>query len=388
MRSFVTVLLSSGLITGTSAEISHAATVIATGTDAAICNQEVSVTAGVVAQRLAGGDCLIAFTQPSTLTSWTAPSDLFSITYLAVGGGGGGATGYDNGGGGGGGGGMMLTGTFRVSPGNDYSVNVGAGGAGGANARANNPGSNGNATTFSDLTATGGQGGFGSRTTPGGARVGGAAQVSNATSGRGGNGGSGGGGGGGGGGANGAGGTGVVAGAGGSAGSGLSNNITGSAITFAGGGAGGSSNSTSTGASGASNTGRGGDAGSGGNASSGGGGTGGSGVFYIRYSTTPVTFNSLAIQGGTTVARFRTSTNLEASIQAAGRVTFFADGKRIPRCIDLATSGSGSTHVATCNWAPSRKGAMTISAAVKPTAPGLMSRASATFSVLTRTTRR
>ena len=370
------------------APAAQAVVVTATGTDAAICNQEVSVTVGVVVQRLEGGDCLIAFTQPSTLSSWIAPSNLFSISYLAVGGGGGGATGYDNGGGGGGGGGMMLTGTYNISPGNDYSVNIGTGGAGGANARANNPGANGSATTFGDITATGGQGGYGSRTAPGGARVGGAAQTGTSLSGRGGNGGSGGGGGGGGGGATGAGGTGIVGGAGGSGGSGFNSDISGNTTSFASGGAGGSAGAASSGTSGASNTGRGGNAGSGGNASSGGGGAGGSGVLYIRYSTAPVVFNSLSIQGGTTVARYRTGANLEASIQAAGRVTFFADGKRIPRCIDLATSGAGSTHVATCTWAPSRKGAMTISAAIKPTAPGLVSRTSATFSVVTRTTRR
>ena len=370
------------------APAAHAVVVTATGTDAAICNQEVSNSTGVTAERLAGGDCLISFTSTAATTRWTAPNNLFSIRYLAIGGGGGGATGYDSGGGGGGGAGMMLTGSLTISPGTDYSITIGAGGNGGANARANNWGGSGEATTFSSLIADGGQGGYGSRSVPGGARVGGAAQVGTTVSGRGGNGGSGGGGGGGGGGASGAGGTGVVSSGGGSGGAGLANDISGTSVTYAAGGAGGSSVSAVTGASGASNTGRGGNAGGGANASSGGGGNGGSGVVFIRYSTTPTIFNSLIVQGGSMIARHRTNVTLEASVQSEGRVTFLADGKRIPRCIDIAASGSANNYVATCNWLPSRKGAVNIGAITKPTAPGLTSRTSTLVSVIARTTRR
>lgn len=388
VQYFATFILALGLITGTSTHSSYAATVIASGTDAAICNQEVSVSTGITAERLVGGDCLISFTSTAAQTQWTAPSNLFSVRYLAIGGGGGGATGYDSAGGGGGGAGMMLAGSLPVTPGAEYSITIGAGGNGGANARANNWGSAGVATTFSSITASGGQGGYGSRSAPGGARVGGAAQVGTTTSGRGGNGGTGGSGGGGGGGASGAGGNGVVSAGGGAAGAGLANDITGISVTYAAGGSGGSSVSAVTGAAGANNTGRGGNAGGGANASSGGGGNGGSGVLYIRYSTTPVPINSLRAQDGSSVARYRTNTVLEASAQAAGRITFFVDGKRIPRCIDLAASGSGSNFTASCNWMPSRKGAVVVSALVKPTTPGIVSRATTNFSVVTRTGRR
>lgn len=388
LRASIALLLPFSLLSFAQAPSAHAATVTATGTDAAICNQEVSTSTGVTVQRLVGGDCLIAFTQPSTLAAWTAPSDLYSVRYLVIGGGGGGATGYDSAGGGGGGAGMMLTGSLSIAPGTDYEINVGAGGNGGANARANNWGSAGTETTFSLITASGGQGGYGSRSAPGGARVGGAAQVGTTTSGRGGNGGTGGSGGGGGGGASGAGGNGAVSAGGGSAGAGLASDITGTSVTYAAGGSGGSSVSAVTGASGSNNTGRGGNAGGGANASSGGGGAGGSGVVYIRYSTTPAVFNSLKVQGGLSAARYRTSTTLEASVQSEGRVTFLADGKRIPRCIDIAATGSANNYVATCNWLPSRKGAVSIGAITKPTAPGLTSRTSTNVSVITRTTRR
>lgn len=387
-RVSLAFLLPVSLLTVTNNYPAHAAMLTATGTDAAICNQEVSVSNGVTAARLDGGDCLISFTSTAAETEWTAPSNLFSIRYLAIGGGGGGATGYDSAGGGGGGAGMALAGSLAIAPGADYSIAIGAGGNGGANARANNWGSAGVATTFSSLTASGGQGGYGSRSVPGGARVGGAAQVGTTTSGRGGNGGSGGSGGGGGGGASGAGGNGVVSAGGGSAGAGLASDITGTSVTYAAGGSGGSSVSAVTGAAGASNTGRGGNAGGGANASSAGGGNGGSGVVYIRYSTAPVTFNSLGAQDGSSVARYRTNTVLEASAQAAGRVTFFAEGKRIPRCIDVVASGSGSNFTASCNWMPSRKGAVAVSASIKPTVPGLVSRTTTNFSVVTRTGRR
>ena len=67
----------------------------------------------------------ITSTGTSTGTStWVAPSGVSSIEYLIVGGGGGGG----NGGGGGGG---VLTGTYSVTAGSSYSINVGGGAAGG-----------------------------------------------------------------------------------------------------------------------------------------------------------------------------------------------------------------------------------------------------------------
>ena len=57
----------------------------------------------------------------STGTStWVAPSGVSSIEYLIVGGGGGGG----NGGG-------VLTGTYSITAGSSYSINVGGGAAGG-----------------------------------------------------------------------------------------------------------------------------------------------------------------------------------------------------------------------------------------------------------------
>jgi len=108
-------------------------------------------------------------------TSWTVPDGVTSVQYLVVGGGGGGGNGFDTGGGGGGAGGMVLTGTLNVSPGQSYSVTVGAGGAGGDNIRSNRNGQLGGNSIFHTITALGGSGGGGSRT--GGTGSGGSAQV-------------------------------------------------------------------------------------------------------------------------------------------------------------------------------------------------------------------
>jgi hypothetical protein len=211
-------------------------------------------------------------------TTWTAPAGVTSVEYLVVGGGGGAGNGYDNAGGGGGGAGMVLSGSTIVTPGNTYTVTVGAGGVGGANERANNAGLPGNNSVFDSITALGGGNGLGSRT--GG--VAGVAQVSNTTSATGGSGSGGGFGGKGGGGStgNGSNNSGSTGGAGGS---GTSSSITGSVVIYGVGGSGANAGTQNPGVNGTSNTGNGGRAGGAGTANSTGGGNGGSGVVVIKY---------------------------------------------------------------------------------------------------------
>ncbi len=99
----------------------NALTLTATGTDPTACDQTVDSITGVSAQRLAGGDCILQFTNTSNFV-WTVPKGLETVTYLVVGGGGGGGNGYDAGGGGGGGGGMVLTGNLTVTPDANISI--------------------------------------------------------------------------------------------------------------------------------------------------------------------------------------------------------------------------------------------------------------------------
>ena len=231
-------------------------------------------------------------------TTWTAPSGVTSVEYLVVAGGGGGGGGYYGGGGGAGG---MLTGTHSVTPGNSYTVTVGAGGAGTSSSNTN--GSNGSDSVFDSITANGGGGGGGyQQTTPtGGGSGGGGGRGGNGaagTSGQGNAGGNGNGGvssgGGGGGGAGAVGGAGT--GSGGSGGVGLPSTITGTSTYYAGGGGGasynqnnfnnggqgggGTGNFDNPAGSGTANTGGGGGGASvGGNPS----GAGGSGIVVVRY---------------------------------------------------------------------------------------------------------
>ena len=55
------------------------------------------------------------------------------------------------------------------------------------------------------------------------------------------------------------------------------------------------------------------------------------------------------------------------SVNAPGKVRFFLNGKRIANCLAVSTSGSGSTHTATCNWRPVVTGRQSITATLTPT---------------------
>ena len=58
-------------------------------------------------------------------------------------------------------------------------------------------------------------------------------------------------------------------------------------------------------------------------------------------------------------SKFRTSAGIQASGGSAGKITFYANGKRIPRCISVAFTSSY-----TCAWSPSTRGAVRITATI------------------------
>ena len=66
-------------------------------------------------------------------------------------------------------------------------------------------------------------------------------------------------------------------------------------------------------------------------------------------TTKSTTVTALALPGNATTATFRNAVALTASIQAAGKVTFYEQGHPIPGCKGIPVSGS----TATCNWRPS-----------------------------------
>ena len=225
-------------------------------------------------------------------TDTFTPQTTLTCDYLVVAGGGGG--GYDIGGGGGAGGYLTSIGGSALSvTAQAYTITVGAGGAGGTA----NRGGNGTNSTFSTITATGGGGG-GSRTATyktgsnggsagGGSGDGGTGGTASPT-GQGNNGGSGnalyspGGGGGG---AGAVGGNTTSENTAPSGGNGLANSISGSSVTYAGGGGGGYNATTANGGTGGGGRGgqgpQGGTAPTAGTVNLGGGGGGGSNTSYV-----------------------------------------------------------------------------------------------------------
>lgn len=94
----------------------------------------------------------------TSTTSWTAPSDCYSVDVVLIGGGGGGG-GWGNSNdasGGGAGGAQYLTATLEVTPGTTYPITIGGGGSGGSS----NAASAGSPSTFGNL-AKAYPGGFG-----------------------------------------------------------------------------------------------------------------------------------------------------------------------------------------------------------------------------------
>ena len=141
----------------------------------------VTLTAGMVIDGVTIGPGLAGEVDETPGSySWTAPENVTSITFFAVGGGGGGAGGLTlqgttsttYRGGGGGAGGEITTTTLSVVPGTSYTVSTGVGGAGGYNGFQSQPlninnapgrGQNGTASSISLngvvlATAAGGNG--------------------------------------------------------------------------------------------------------------------------------------------------------------------------------------------------------------------------------------
>lgn len=96
--------------------------------------------------------------------------------------------------------------------------------------------------------------------------------------------------------------------------------------------------------------------------------TGGSAeLIILTDGVSQSSFNSFALAGGVTSVAYRNPIQINASVNVASKITFLANGKRIPGCISLLTSGSGSNFTASCTWKPSNRGGLTLSANSSPT---------------------
>lgn len=362
-----------------------AATAIATGTNPDACNQTVSISTNVSSVR-SGQECIVTFTNSSE-TIWTVPTGVTRISAIVVGGGGGGGDSAANAtGGGGGAGGFFQNSNISVS--GTIPIVAGAGGSGSS---LTTQGGNGGTSYLGTLKVGGGGGGNGYNYTGGlraQAGVGGSDYVSSGSGG----------------------------GARPSGGGTYSNEITGglagtyasSGVSFLGntytgiqgavgsnqsdgasGGMGGvttpSSNRTSsiTGTSveyskisgyvpwedGRSTSGTK-TYGSGGSPNYGygvdptvGGGSGASGVVIIRYTLVPTV--SAPSTDGPVIKGITESATVTANL--SGKVRFFFDGKRIPNCLAVPTTGIAPNLVAICTWKPAVSGSKLVYATFTPT---------------------
>ena len=93
-------------------------------------------------------------------------------------------------------------------------------------------------------------------------------------------------------------------------------------------------------------------------------------------------FNSLALAGSATTATYRTSVVITVNVTVASKVTFRINGKILPGCKNKLATGSSSSFSATCNWRPSNRGTVALTASAAPTGAGISSTTSNPVSIM------
>lgn len=282
------------------------------------------------------------------ICDWTVPDRVTSLSEIAVVGGGGGGGFYGNAGRGGAGA-VLYTTNYSLTPGASIRMIIGAGGAKAFQGSGYGPGHNGNNTIFNGIVAAGGGGGGGGDSSTGprfcnGFRggSGGGGNDNNCGS---------------------VGGDTVAASVCACSGSWTIYANAGEGTTRRGGSAGSNmAGVTLIGTTlGATST----------NVTTGTGNGGGvdiagsSGVIRLKYLTPPViaTISLAAISSSVSKG---ISHQLVATVSHPGKVRFFADNKRIVRCLAVASTGT-SPITATCNWKPSVTKAQKVKAIFTPT---------------------
>lgn len=113
----------------------------------------------------------------------------------------------------------------------------------------------------------------------------------------------------------------------------------------------------------------------------------------VNYVVTISNLNEDSVLGAPAVngvAYKGVSINLVVTSNAAGRVRFFMDGKRIANCLSVSTSGSYPNFTATCNWKPAATARRQLTASIAPTDSSFSSTTSpvSNIFILKRTTAR
>lgn len=104
--------------------------------------------------------------------------------------------------------------------------------------------------------------------------------------------------------------------------------------------------------------------------------------FSIAAASTPSL--TLAMNAGARTATFRTANTITATSTESGKVTFFADGKKISGCISLVTSA----NEVSCTWKPSVRRPQRLTAVLKTSSGQYSTIQDLYISVVSRTNRR
>lgn len=99
---------------------------------------------------------------------------------------------------------------------------------------------------------------------------------------------------------------------------------------------------------------------------------------------TAATFSTFQLPGNVKTATFGATTTLTANVAAPSKVTFFANNKRIANCIKVSTSGTSPNISATCNWKPSQRGSVTVTAQSFPNDSSLSSAQATVLNILVK----
>lgn len=108
------------------------------------------------------------------------------------------------------------------------------------------------------------------------------------------------------------------------------------------------------------------------------GGQTGNGLITITYFNLQP--SSVLLSSSALTVAFRKTATLTATSSQAGRVTFFANEKKIPGCINIALTGS-----ATCTWMPAARGVANLKVILSPSGPYFTSSNTTMVSVAQRT---
>jgi hypothetical protein len=100
------------------------------------------------------------------------------------------------------------------------------------------------------------------------------------------------------------------------------------------------------------------------------------------FSVTITNLAEVATIGAPTLAATASkgiNVNITISVDVAGKVRFFVNGKRITNCLSIATTGTAPSMTATCAWKPSATGRTTLHAVLTPTSNQYLGATSATL---------